>query len=580
MATPIDSLFLELGIDTSKFSADQQRALAKIAEFESKTKHASAKAAEGVKTVGKAFRSLADESSIGGGAKRIETLAQKITWLGRAAQVSGGLGTPLGGMAKGLGALLSPAALGVAALGLLGKGVWDLNEKMTATNATIFRQSQLSDISAKSLWAWGETAKTVGANPQDIAGGITALKTAVEGAMIGAGDATPQLISMARLGVRWNAQSGPDISQLFERVHTLAKARNYKNLGALRALTGPLMNDAMFSVATNPTYDPAQLQRQIQGMESERLGTTLQRSLKSQAVLGTLGIQKDVLAETAYGDTQGLLQGIITILTSLLGVANSILNGINALVGAIPNTVKKVEDAAAAAAHAVLPGIFPKAIPQVTKDREALAMRSLMEHGASATDAEALVGNFMQESGLNPLVTRDAGAHLGIAQWDKTRQAQFAKQFGYQMGSSKVSPLKQLMDQLAFVQTELATTQSTAAAKIAMAGDLAGKTRAVQDYYERPGSGDLSFLKRFQFAQQTMELVSGYIKMLAANERRGVIQRSTVTHHTRIGEVNVNAPQATNATGIAAGIGNALSTHPLLGPLATQTVTLATRGSQ
>lgn len=36
----IDSLFLELGIDTAKFSADQAKALGRIQEFETRAKRA------------------------------------------------------------------------------------------------------------------------------------------------------------------------------------------------------------------------------------------------------------------------------------------------------------------------------------------------------------------------------------------------------------------------------------------------------------------------------------------------------------------------------------------------------------
>ena len=282
MPTIIDSLFLELGIDVSKFSKDQQRALEKIKQFETETRKSADKAAARVKTVGHAFRDIADETAIGASARRLDTMAVKLKALGQAGRVSGGVSGGLGMMAEGLGMLLSPATLALTAVTALGAGVWDFDKKMTAANATIFRQAQLSGMSAKNLWAWGEAAKSVGASPTSITGGIASLQTAVTGMGIGAGSATAQLVALARLGgVGYNFQSGVDIKSLFERVHQLAKKNGYKNLGALRALTMPVMNDAMFELATSPTFNPDNLQSKIKHLEPPGFGKILAGAVKS-----------------------------------------------------------------------------------------------------------------------------------------------------------------------------------------------------------------------------------------------------------------------------------------------------------
>ncbi len=91
MATIIDSLFLELGIDVSKFSKDQQRALEKIKQFESQTKRAADKASTHVKKVGEAFRDITDDTSVGRSARRLDTMAVKLKSLGQASRVSGGV---------------------------------------------------------------------------------------------------------------------------------------------------------------------------------------------------------------------------------------------------------------------------------------------------------------------------------------------------------------------------------------------------------------------------------------------------------------------------------------------------------
>jgi hypothetical protein len=116
MPTVIDSLFLELGVDVSKFSVDQRRALQKIAEFERAAKLSAGKATGSINQIGTAFRDLG--------------------------KIAGGAGSPLGLMTKGLGMLLSPTTLGIAAVGMLAKEMWDLNKVMTANDAVMARQAQ------------------------------------------------------------------------------------------------------------------------------------------------------------------------------------------------------------------------------------------------------------------------------------------------------------------------------------------------------------------------------------------------------------------------------------------------------
>ncbi len=554
MPTIVDSLFLELGIDTSKFSKDQASALSKIQRFESETKRAADGARSGIKSVGAAFKDLADESRIGASSRSVENLASKFKNLGMSMSLSGGATGAAGAMALGLGRLLSPVGLGIAAVGLLGKEMWSLNRQMTDANASIFRQSQLSDMNAKSLWGWGEAAKTVGANPQDVTGGISSLQTAIAGMGIGAADATPQLIALSRLGLGYNFQSGmtdDQVGQMFEKVHQQAAKRGYKNLGALRALTSPIMNDAMFNIATDQDYDPAKLKQWIDAQSPKNLGKTLKDSLHSQTVLGKLGIEKDVLAETAYGGEQGLLQAVVTILTSLLGEVVKITDFmIHPIEGA-----KNLWNRASSAVSSFL-----------MRPLETRAMNQLMAGGMSKEDAAAIVGNLAQESSMNPLA-RNAG-HVGIGQWDSQRQAEFAKRFGYQMGSGEVDPNQQLHDQVAFVQQELSSSQRAAAVAMAKSRDVAGKTRAFMDMYERPGDNSLS--QRMGFATDAAGLVS-------ASTRSGASVHHNVSSETNVQNVIINTPSTdpqAHAEAFRKGIQNPLGT-----PDSQSVVSLSTRAA-
>lgn len=588
MPSIIDSLFLELGIDTSKFNKDQQRALGKIAEFEKRSKRSAKGAAQAVQTVGEAFRDIADDSRIGTGAHRLDTLATKLKGLGQAAQVSGGVGTPLGKMATGLGALLSPAALGIAAVGLLGKGMWDLNEKMTATNATIFRQAQLSGMNAKNMWAWGEAARVVGAQPQDITGGISSLQTAVTGMGIGAGNASAQLIALSRLGgVGWNFKAGVDIPELFERVHQLAAARGYQNLGALRALTAPLMNGAMWSLATDPAFDPDKIQGYIKGLAPKSFSKVLLGSLESQKLLGKKDIMEAVIAERAYGGIQNPMQALVGLMTNLLAAVNTMLGWTIKIADWIAKIaehfgIRPVADLAGRVAQAMMGPPVGAMIGGVavrgrlSRDfdvRQAMAMRVLMARGMSRNEAAALIGNASQESSLNPAATSDGGKHIGLFQLDKARQRAFSKAFGYAIGSKNVSARQQFLDQVVFAQMELAGSQQEAARKMAAVRGLYGKTRAFEKFDERPG--DHSFGRRLVFAQEAYENATSYARMQAAYGRRhGVINR-TVTNHTRIGDVHVHTPSE-DPRDHADAVRKHLGAHPLIGPTGQHETTLAT----
>lgn len=583
--TIIDSLFLELGIDTTKFSKDQSKALSKIQQFETQTKRSSGKAADAVKTVGQAFRDISKDSSFGATTAHLDSFAKKLKALGQSAQVSGGAGSPFGMIAEGLGMLLSPAALGVAAVGLLGKGMWDLNKNMSAANATMFRQSQLSDINANSLWAWGEAAKIVGANPQDITGGISSVQTAIAGMMVGAGNATPQLVALSRLGLGWNAQNGLDdaqVSQMFSKVHQLAAAKGYKNLGGLKSLTGPLMNDAMFALATSPNFDPATMQGQIKGMEPTNLADILQKSLKSQEVLGKLGIQKDLLAETAYGGEQGLLQAVVTILTSMLGLVSriadfltspkKIIDGAKSIGDAVVDAASHAPDAVAEIGQRLKNIASPSA--RGLRSKMSRGMQALMSAGLSRDDAASMIGNMAQESTMSPFVTN--GSHAGLMQWDKTRQADFRKRYGYQIGSFVVPEEKQFNDQIQFALTELQTTHRAAAIAQAKANGLMAKTSAIMALDEGPK--DNSLARRVDFAEQASRLADVAGMVQAAATKAGSVQHN-VTSETTIGDVHVHT-NATDPSSHVNAVRRGLSdaTQPLADPAAQATVSLATRG--
>lgn len=572
--TIIDSLFLELGIDTSKFSKDQQQALGKIQQFESQVKRTASSARGKIRTVGEAFRDLVNDSRLGTSASHFEGLADKIKMLGMSMSVSGGAGAPLGMMARGLGALLSPASLGAAAIGLVGVEVWDFNKKMTAANATIYRNAQLSNMAGKNMWAWGEAAKTVGGTPEEMQAGISGLQTAVAGMMIGVGNASSQLTGLARLsmyGAKWNPQKGVDIDSLFGATYKMGQQQGWAKTWALVSGYG-LMNQTEFNLAMRGPAGVADYKK-AQAAAPKSIESILEESINAQAKLGERQIAADALAEKAYGALQKPMETAVDWLSKIYGLLDQVVDFFI--------HPKKVYDKAVDAASRAL--AFGKSLSPTTlgvalgtkiakvfegpaSRSMSSAMETLMGRGLSREDAASIVGNMAQESSMNPLV-ENAG-HRGLMQWDKSRQADFAKRYGYAMGSAAVSQDKQFKDQTLFSLDELQTTQREAASAVAKARNLLDKTSAIMMLDERPGDSSLS--QRFSYAEQALKSID------SAKASSSAVQHN-VTSETHIGEVNVHTP-ATDPKSHANAVAQGITDHPLINPAAQGTVSLATRG--
>jgi hypothetical protein len=568
---------LELGVDVSRFDKDQQKALAKIQQFESQTKRAAGNARGGIKTVGDAFRDLAKDSRIGSSATQVENLASKFKMLGQSMQISGGVGTPFGAMAQGLGMLLSPAALGIAAVGILAKETWNFNESMTASNATLARNSELASMSTKNLWAMGMAAKTVGGSPEAVEASIANLQTSLAGMSIGVGSAVPQLIGMARLrhyGARFNPGGfgkGADEESLFKAVYAMYQSQGRAKTMALVTGYGLMGQDqANLAMSPNGWAEYQKSQKQAQAMTTGGgFENVIRESLKSQVGIGEKDISEAIAAETAYGGIQQPMQTIVGMLTKISATITAIFNFL---------TGKKIGEAYDATVDAASRGIdwavsgvknFFGRSSETTNKAMAIAMKTLMGKGASENDAAAMVGNMMQESAMDPLA-RNASGHVGLGQWDKARQADFAKRYGYQMGSGAVPADKQSTDQTLFFLDEFQTTQRQAASAMAKARSLFGKTSAFMNLDERPGDNSLS--QRYSYAQQAMQLAD------AANARANNVQHNDNRSDTKIGNINVHTA-ATDAAGLAAALRKALSAQPLLNHAAQGTVALATRAN-
>lgn len=169
MATVIDSLLIELGLDTSKFDASQKKSVDELRKFDEQAQKTAKNTQQGSKNIGDGFE-------------------------------------------KARNALVS---LGVAFVGV--KAFTNFAKDMTTANAALGRNAQLFNMSARELDAWGGVLKTVGGNAESFQGSLQALQQGV--ASIKLGDAAI-LTPLARLG----ALSSVDIEKGTVDILKLAEA--------------------------------------------------------------------------------------------------------------------------------------------------------------------------------------------------------------------------------------------------------------------------------------------------------------------------------------------------------------------
>lgn len=198
---------------------------------------------------------------------------------------------------------------------------------------------------------------------------------------------------------------------------------------------------------------------------------------------------------------------------------------------------------------------LPALSSRMAKQEEASAMQYLMSQGFTQAQAAGIVGNLMQESGMRAKAVGPDGKHFGLAQWGGSRIADFndyAKSQGWNTNLQGSTSLQQLQ----FLVYEMHHKESRAYGLLKNTTDAAHAAVAMQAY-ERQGS-DGTLGRRVRYA----ELANAAYPGAAANKnsKPATKQTNTVTIH----ELNVNAPKATDAKGVAAGLKTALQMNPLI----------------
>lgn len=137
---------------------------------------------------------------------------------------------------------------------------------------------------------------------------------------------------------------------------------------------------------------------------------------------------------------------------------------------------------------AAMPGFVPMSYrpaaggsPLKTGERVNEAHDFFRFAGWSEAQTAGLLANIGAESGFNP-GARNASGHVGLAQWDQNRAAQFRKMFGHDVTAGSYE------EQLFFIQYELTHGEKAAGDKLRAIGRADAAAKSINSNYERSGT--------------------------------------------------------------------------------------------
>ena len=174
MATVIDSLLIELGLDTSKFNKEQQKSVQELRKFDEQAQKTSKNTQQGAKNIGDSF-------------------------------------------AKSRDALIS---LGVALVGF--KGFTNFVQTMTTGNAALGRNANLLSLSARELDAWGGVLGTVGGNLDSFQSSLQNMESGLANIKLGDSAILTPLARLGALGAVDLNKNTVDIYKLADAIKKMA----------------------------------------------------------------------------------------------------------------------------------------------------------------------------------------------------------------------------------------------------------------------------------------------------------------------------------------------------------------------
>lgn len=482
MATVIDSLFIELGLDTTKFDAAQKKSIEQLRKFDTQSQKAQKNTQAETKKTSEGFNKATD----------------------------------------------SLIAFGTAFVGI--SAFTSFVSGMTSTNAALSRNSSLFSMSAHELDAWGGVLKSVGGDASNFQSSIQGIQSGL--ANIKLGD-TAILTPLARLG----ALDAIDVNKNTVDVYKLADS-----LKAFKAVYG---EQTAFSLAQQIGLDKSTFMVLQQGADAvhklydassqhskvtdENTAAAAKLQSKMGDVENAFGGVKNKIMDQMYPSLMSLASGIESVIdktvewdedlgglfskTSALSGTLLALAGVMRVLSIIPGPIgfaaklASVGLAAAGVGTAVVGGGAGVAtevlLSKPTKDKAKELMDYYKSQGVDEEHAAALVGNFMQESSLNPKSSSKykGQSYVGLGQWGEERQSDYEKWSGGKKLSEATAK-----EQAAFSLYELKEgKEKEAGNKFFAEKGIENLANIISSKYERPNEDAANVTARVEYSKAALE---------------------------------------------------------------------------
>ncbi len=180
MATVIDSLLIELGLDSSKFMASQKKVIDALKEIQEENEKTSKSVVDNEKKTTVENKKAADENKKNSidkkkAAEEEKKAGEQSTKIAKENHLN--TKKTVDGFSKTRDALMS---LGTAYLGLAGiKSLSNMIDEVAKNTSELGRQSTLLGVPSKDLQSWGAVGKVVGAAEKDVISSLQNIQSAM-----------------------------------------------------------------------------------------------------------------------------------------------------------------------------------------------------------------------------------------------------------------------------------------------------------------------------------------------------------------------------------------------------------------
>ena len=472
MATVIDSLLIELGLDASKLMTTQKKVvdeLKKVAVEAEKTSKATIDSTK--KTSVENKKSSDQEKKTHDEKKKAEGENKKFgeESTKRAKQNHEDIKKTNEGYEKTKSALLGLAGAAFAA-GALVKTVSDVAH----SNAELGRTSILLGMSAKELQTWGGVAKGFGGSSETVQGALQNIAGSIAKFRQGfGGKAVMEGLSFLKL----EEKDATDILKVstalqgFQKIHGIQESKNIAELlgfdehGYNMLLAGPEKLSELYDeyirinhISPELTENSRKFDLAIANLVQSFTGLKNETANGALPVMNELiGVMTDITSSFADFDKEtdhvsttivGLVAGVVALLNAIkalkyIGVPAALKLLTNPYVlGAMSlfysKGLNKGEDAALIEEQKKAGLVDTRGT--ASKAEELIGIYQSL--GLDREHAAAIVGNAMAESTLDPHNTKNP-THKGLLQWDTNRQENFKKFAGFDLNDARATARKQ-----------------------------------------------------------------------------------------------------------------------------------------